>query len=48
MEKLKNIIDTLLEQNDERLKKLNEDNYDKGYAEGYHDALVDIIMKMDI
>jgi len=44
---LKKVINQLLEDNKENLE-CSEIGYDTGYAEGYHDALVDVMLQMGI
>lgn len=41
---LKDILDKLMNENKENFEYAPA-GYDKGYAEGYHDALVDVLHK---
>lgn len=46
MEQLVNVINKLMKDNEENL--IECDGYDQGYAEGFHDALVDVMHEMGI
>lgn len=46
MEKLVNVINKLMKDNEENLIECG--GYDQGYAEGFHDALVDVMHEMGI
>ena len=45
--KIKDIIGKLMKQNAENLKHINTD-YDRGYANGIHDGLLDVLNDLDI
>ena len=45
--RVKNIVEDFMKMNSENLKHIETD-YDKGYMEGIHDGLLDLLKALDI